>query len=143
MIDEENYKTSLPDVTLEEKVYHQELNDYIIDQMKEITIHKEKSKSKPKTCVEVVARNYQTIADKNNEESTSNDSNWTTLSDGCNTDSLQESNGGIAQSTTNIAQIKLIKESQESVKKLQSNQQQILTCVSALVDTVIALSDIQ
>ena len=42
---------------------------------------------------------------------------------------------------TNVVQIKMIKDLQELVKLLQSAQQQTLTCVNVLEDTVIALSD--
>lgn len=40
--DKNEYKTSLPVITTEEETYHKELNDYIVDRMKEITIYPNK-----------------------------------------------------------------------------------------------------
>ena len=55
-------------------------------------------------------------------------------------ESLEEDDE-ITQETNNIVQIKLIKKLQVSISILQASQQQMLTHIASLEDTVIALSD--
>ena len=52
-----------------------------------------------------------------------------------------EEDDEITQETNNIVQIKLIKKLQVSISILQVSQQQMLTHIASLEDTVIALSD--
>ena len=77
MVDEENYSASLPEITPEEKIYNQELNNCIIDWMKEITIHQEKSD--PVSYLEAVVIRKQNITKKDNKESITNVSDRKTL----------------------------------------------------------------
>ena len=103
------YKTSIPQITAEEETYHNELNDYIIDRLKVITID-ETTKTKQKLYMEALkGKEENNKQEKEHQESKSTINNIG-IPDKNNSDITNEEIEDLIHETQNSAQMKMIKE---------------------------------
>jgi len=65
------YKTSLPKITPAEKIYHQELNDYIINRMKITTIDSSSNKSRRTYLEAVTGKKKESLNEEVHEDNES------------------------------------------------------------------------
>jgi len=115
------YKTLLPTLTVEDEIYRNNLNDYIIDRLKVITIN-EPPHIKQKSYLEVLkGKEKDNLQEKMNKESSTTIKNKESLSEN-NSDITNEEIEDMTYENENSTQIKIIKELQKSVQALQSSQ---------------------
>ena len=100
------YETSLPKITPAEKIYHQELHDYIINRMKIITIDSSSNKSRRTYLEAVTGKKKESL----NEEVHEDNESQNTISKEDNTQSSLEEIDNNTQTTDNTAQMKMIME---------------------------------
>ena len=133
----ETHETSIPQVTEAEQNYRNEINDYIIDRLKVITID-EKPKMQ-RSYAAVVAENQGQDIDTNQDESTVKSKN--TKNDESSLEMTNEEMEEDTKNTNDSSQMKIIRELQKSVAALEQNQNRLLMHIESLENTVIALSD--
>ena len=114
--DKTEYATSIPKITGEEVSYHKDLNDYIINRMKTITIV-DKREQKPKSYIEALTGESHKRKNQSNSEHDSMQSSDDTSSDESQ-GKREEENDLITQNTSETQQIEIIRELQRAVKFL-------------------------
>ena len=103
------YKTLLPTLTVEDEIYWNDLNDYIIDRLKVITMN-EPPHMKQKSYLEALkGKEKDNLQEKVNEESSKTIKNKESLSKN-NSDITNEEIEDMMYKTENSTQMKIIKE---------------------------------